>query len=274
MRKIWMLTILLMTMISAYAFGFAANNVSFEQGTIEAVGIGLPPSGTYGTQGSVLAKRAAIVDAYRNLAEIIQGVQVDSTTTVQNLQVASDVVQTKVSSLIQGAKIVNETAMPDGSYQVTMQLPMYGNNSLASVVYPAIITEETPQPLPAPSSSTSSLTSNQSYTGVIVDARGLGLEPTFSPGIYDESGRQIYGHKYIDPDYAIKYGMVEYTINDDMYTDAVSGKARAGSSPLVVKAIGIKDRCNVIISVEDGDKIISASNIDNFLARCAVVFSK
>ncbi|CUH95335.1 putative secreted protein [Propionispora sp. 2/2-37] len=273
MRKIWMLTILLMTFFSMFTFSFAANSVSFEQGTIEATGIGLPPSGTYGTQGTALAKRAAIVDAYRNLAEIIQGVQVNSTTTIHNLQIESDVVQTKVSSLIQGAKIVGEAARPDGSYQVTMQLPMYGSNSLAAVVYPAIMAEKAPEPLPAPSSP-AALSNSQHYTGVIVDARGLGLEPTFSPGIYDESGRHIYGHKYIDADYAIQYGMVEYTINDAMYAEAVNGKARAGSSPLIVRAVGIKDRCNVIISVEEADKIISASQADNFLARCAVVFSR
>lgn len=269
MRKTLLVTLFLFVL--SFSLVHASAAVSFEQGTIEATGVGISPSGAYGTQATALAKRAAIVDAYRNLAEIIQGVQVDATTTVYNLQVANDVVQTKVSSLIRGAKVVNEVSNPDGSYQVTMQLPMYGNNSLAAVIYP-VITDKAPDSLPLPTTTIRPATAT--YTGVIVDARGLGLEPTFSPSIYDTSGRQIYGNKYINADYAISYGMVEYTIDDAMFSDAANGKYRAGTFPLIIKAVGKRDRCNVVVSVEDGDKILSSAQQDNFLSMCAVVFSR
>jgi hypothetical protein len=71
---------------------------------IEVVGVGL---NGYGTNRQ-LAKRAAVVDAYRNLAEATQGVQVDADTTVEKLTLQSDTIRTHVSALIRGAKIVGE----------------------------------------------------------------------------------------------------------------------------------------------------------------------
>ena len=78
----------------------------WEQGAITAEGFGTPPMGTYGSKASIMARRAAIVDAQRNLAEQINGVQVDAETTVENFVISSDLVKTKVSALIKGAMVV------------------------------------------------------------------------------------------------------------------------------------------------------------------------
>ncbi|MBR5909725.1 MAG: LPP20 family lipoprotein, partial [Schwartzia sp.] len=109
-----------------------AAGADFELNRVEADGFGLPPAYAVSeAQARLMARRAAIADAQRNLAEQIAGVQVDSETTVQNLQVSSDVVKTRVSALLKGAKIISESA-EDGAYHVVMALPLYGvNNSLA-----------------------------------------------------------------------------------------------------------------------------------------------
>ncbi|MBQ6758329.1 MAG: hypothetical protein IJP42_04490 [Selenomonadaceae bacterium] len=46
------------------------------------------------------------------------------------------------------------------------------------------------------------------YTGLIVDATGLGLDETFSPVIYDIN---IYGVKNLQPEVIISMGMVSYS---------------------------------------------------------------
>ena len=62
--------------------------VNFEEGYIEAVGTGAPPEQYYGKpQARPLALRAAQADAYRNLLETVQGVQIDSATTVKDFAV-------------------------------------------------------------------------------------------------------------------------------------------------------------------------------------------
>jgi hypothetical protein len=112
-----------------------------------------------------------------------------------------------------------------------------------------------------------------SITGVAVDARGLGLETTFSPGIYDESGRCIYGSTNIDANFATNYGMVDYAPTLDLITEVENGHSRAGSCPIIVKAIALRNNNHsVIVSQADAEKILAADKKDGFFSRCAVVF--
>ena len=108
----------------------------WDGGTIRVVGLGVAPAGTSGTQAEALARRAAISDAYRQLAEQVNGVNVDASTTVENLMLANMTVRTHVSALIKGVEIREEKAQRDGSYTVPLELPVYGaTSSLASTVF-------------------------------------------------------------------------------------------------------------------------------------------
>ncbi|MDR1702049.1 MAG: LPP20 family lipoprotein [Sporomusaceae bacterium] len=250
-----------------------------ENGTIEAMGVGLAPTNARNiAQAKVLARRAAIVDAYRNLAETTQGVRVDSETTMENLAITNDLVRTRVSALVQGAKIVREIPSDDGSYTVIMNINMYGVNSAAQIAFDAMKPAEIapfPQPDRIPTVTLPGTTSQQpisaNYTGVVIVAKDMGLQSTFSPRVYDETGNIVYGNKYIDPDFAIKHGMVDYSNLDA----AVKGNSRAGANPLVVNALRVVDHnCNVVISNADAQKILAAHAQNGFLAKCAVVFAR
>ena len=265
-----------------------AAGADFEMNRVEADGFGLPPAYAVSeAQARLMARRAAIADAQRNLAEQIAGVQVDSETTVQNLQVASDVVKTRVSALIKGAKIISESA-EDGAYHVVMALPLYGvNNSLASAVlpqisrresFPAAIAPEPDEPLYTPTqpetttvttttTRTTTITNRQSgtYTGVIIDCTGLGLRSAMSPVIKTTAGEPIYGYKNLDSKKVIKNGMAGYS-------NGFGGNvSRAGSNPLVVKAVGVD---HPVVNVADAKIILEENGYTHFLDNCAVVFIK
>ncbi len=250
---------------------------------VTAVGVGLPPE-NMGTRGTPLARRAAIVDAQRNLAEMIKGVQIDSDTLMQDLVIKSDTVSAKVSALVNGYRIVDEGLNPDGSYFVKLSVPMFGmSNSVAAIAIPEIPKPAAPEPMPKVDEKKTELPKEEvkqmktaAFTGVIVDASGMGLEATFSPVIYDTNGRGIYGMKNIDPDYAISKGMVEYSVN----REKAIANSRAGASPLVVKAVSVKggknsaNKVNVVVSAADGDRILLANESSDMLKNCAVVFVK
>ena len=249
----------------------------WEQGAITAEGFGTPPMGTYGSKASIMARRAAIVDAQRNLAEQINGVQVDAETTVENFVISSDLVKTKVSALIKGAMVVEEQMMPDGAYRVVMSMPMYGTQGLSSAIMPAIRPNTPPTPPPPVISATITAqiqTSGVGYTGVIVDASGMGLKPSFSPVIYDTNGRAIYGVSNINYDQAISQGMVGYSSS----LSSAQTLPRIGGSPLVVKAVQVRggnnstNPVNVVVSVDDGDRILAANQQSQMLMNGAVVF--
>lgn len=111
-----------------------------------------------------------------------------------------------------------------------------------------------------------------SFTGLIVDARSLGLQTTFAPVIYDETGKPVYGIKELDTSLAMTQGMVDYAPTPDLVQEAQNGKSRAGTQPIIIKAIGLKDNNhNLIISATDAEKILTANQSINFLNKCAVV---
>ena len=248
----------------------------WEQGTITAEGFGTPPMGAYGSKASIMARRAAIVDAQRNLAEQVSGVQVDAETTVENFVISSDLVKTKVSALIKGAVVVEEQMMPDGAYRVVMSMPMYGSQGLASAIMPAIRDNTPPTPPPPVISATitTQIQMGGTYTGVIVDAGGMGLKPSFSPVIYDTNGRAIYGVSNINYDQAISQGMVGYSSS----VSSAQTLPRVGTTPLVIKAVQVRggnnstNPVNVVVSVDDGDRILAANQQSQMLMNGSVVF--
>ena len=257
--------------------------VNWEKGAAADIvvwGVGLPPVNMPAARAQALARRAAIVDGYRQLAETVDGVQIDSETTMKELAIESDVVRAGVKALVRGARVIDEHANADGSYSVKMTIPVYGAGSLASVAIPqakpTAFISDIPKASEAFVPTKEEKTEAVGYTGIIVDASGLGLEGTFSPVVFDTNGRAIYGMLEIDRDFAISQGMVEYS--SDLQAAAI--KSRAGANPLVVKATSVRgggnsvNHVNPVISVEDGDKILYANEKTGMLGKHAVVLVK
>lgn len=254
--------------------GSAAQKIDWDNNVIEVSGTGvIPEYATSPGQGQALARRAAIVDAYRNLASVIYGVQVDSDTTVEQLAVKNDTIKTNVSGLIKNARITDERAESNGNYSVTMAVRVFGErSSLAAAIYsnkaPAI-----PTAIPYVSQSTATSTDNKvipvsQATGVVVDCRGLNLDRVMSPVIRDTSGRAVYGTQHVESDWVIKHGMASY-VHDETPGDLT----RAGSNPIIVKAVSLDNHnWDPVISKEDADKILSANQANGFLQKCPVVF--
>lgn len=55
------------------------------------------------SQAKMMARRAAIVDAQRNLSEQIKGVRLTGGTTMEEYEISNDVVATRVKALLTGA---------------------------------------------------------------------------------------------------------------------------------------------------------------------------
>lgn len=104
------------------------------------------------------------------------------------------------------------------------------------------------------------------YTGLIVDCRGLGLKTAMSPVIQNVNGTKIYGHKNLDVDKIISIGMVDYATTPE-------DSSRAGSNPLVIKAIALENfNSTPIVSILDSNKILIENHATKFLKDLKVVF--
>ena len=242
----------------------STGKVDWTTGVITAVGIGAPPAQPANpAQARAMAERSAQVVAYRNLLEAVKGVRVDSTTTVENFIVTSDVIYTQVYGFIQGATIMDKKYMSDGSVEVTVGMKLTG--ALADALLPKT-------PLTPPAGSTGTLapgTPGQLYTGLIVDARGLGVRPAMAPKILDEDGKEVYGSAWINRDYAVREGMVGY-MKDPA---AAQANPRVTDKPLMVKALKVSGdaRVDTVISNADATMLHNASQNLNMLEKCRVI---
>lgn len=255
--------------------------------TVKGMGVANPQMIRSPAHGLMMARRAAISDAYRQLAEMAQGVQVDAETTVEMMMLKSDIVKTKVSAVIKGAKIIDEAEIPGKGYEVTMQMPLFGASGLSTAVLtppPAI--EPFPEPAPevipsmpadsqtGGSSSFSTLNGGENspmaaiggYTGLVIDCRGLGLNPVMSPVIKNVKGVKLYGHENLNYDLVVRDGMASYA-------NSTAQASRAGSNPLLLKAVRLEDHnANPVVSEEDGSRLLIENGATGFLNKTAVVF--
>jgi len=92
---------------------------------INVVGQGVAPTNTISpAQAFALAKRAAIGDSYRLIAEKLKGVNVDGHDYIKNMVVRSSTVRTAVNAMIRNANIT-ETTFKDGLCEVEMEISVY-----------------------------------------------------------------------------------------------------------------------------------------------------
>lgn len=89
---------------------------------ITVVGQGVAPMNTVSpAQAYALAKRAAIADGYRALAEKLKGVRVEGQDVIRNMMVQKSTIRTQVDAMIRDANIV-ETVFKDGLCEVELEM--------------------------------------------------------------------------------------------------------------------------------------------------------
>ena len=91
---------------------------------ISVVGQGVAPVNTSSpAQAYALAKRAAVADAYRLIAEKVKGVRIDGQDLVKNMMVKRSTVRTSVQAMVRNANIV-ETTFKEGLCEVEMEITL------------------------------------------------------------------------------------------------------------------------------------------------------
>ena len=194
-------------------------------------------------------ERAAEMDAYRKILEIIKGVAVDSQTTVGAQMQASPEVKAKVEGVIKGMKRIDTKYYADGGVDVIVQVTLDGPVTEA-VVKPPEKKPEAAAAAPAPAKEAAT------FTGLVIDARGLKLIPALAPRVVDEAGKEVYGPSQIEPEILKSTGMVAYFLN----LDSAKKNAKVTDNPVVVKAVKLLEngKSDLVVSKDDAAKITGA----------------
>lgn len=263
--------------VSAQSEGFIGQelengSINYADRTISATGIGFIPEGMINAgQARRSALRVAKLDALRNLVEIVNGIVVTSETTMRDAML-DDVIKSKVEGVVRGAYQVGDPKyLSDTSVEVTYEVKMSGISEIvtpvANVTEPTgyIATETPATESPAPATTTQDL----NYTGVILDARGLGLRPAMAPQVLNRSGEVIYGPGDYSREYAVVNGVAGYAKS----LESAQADPRVKGNPLVVKGAGVSgsNQTDVVVASGVGRKIMTADNRTGVLRDCRVI---
>lgn len=202
-----------------------AGTIDWSDQLVRAKGIAVP-GGVGGRAGQI---RAAELDALRQILETVKGMRLSSETTVENYMLTSDVIRTRVNGVARNFQRVGDPVyLDDGSIEVTVEMALTGTGHFYDVVLPQRMGGAQPVYQKPPSN----FGDGSAYTGLIVDARGLGVRPAITPQILSESGDVVYGSDIVDRDWAIQNGMVGYAKS----LENARENDRVGANPIVIKA--------------------------------------
>jgi len=256
----------------AYVQKVSGGRVDWEAGVVTATGLGAPPRGAHGrAESRALAARAATVVARRNLLEVIKGVQVDSTTTVENFMVVSDTVVNEVQGVLQNSVIQDTVYLSDGAVEVTVAVPLRG--ALADMFIPpaaSSVPSAAPAAPAAPAPEKAARPAKDALpTGLVVDAKGLGARPAMTPRILDQSGRELFGSAVVSREFAIQQGMAGYAKDPAQ----AAANPRVAGNPLVVKAVAVAgpSGADLVIADADAARVREAAAAAKFLEKCRVM---
>lgn len=238
--------------------------IDWERQVAIAVGTGAPASWAQNAaQKNISAERAARLDAARNLLELIKGVALTSDSTVNQSMIASDAVSTSIQGELNSIRAVERPRyFSDGSVQVKLEA------SLRQVI-PADLYAGPPREIGAPGAAAPLVSTGTAYTGLILDARGLGVNPAMSPKVFDPDGREVYGSAFVSREFAVSQGVVGYvkSVEQAMQTDRVKG------NPAVVKAVEAKgaNKADLVVGKEDAEKLRTLSQQQTFMREARVM---
>lgn len=219
--------------------------------TVRATGSGVADPGiTNPAQARLMAERAAVVNAQRNLLEIVKGVRINSETRVENYMTRYDVINSSVEGMVVGARQVGPAQWDSGRgiAQVELELPLVGPQSVAEALEPALAisrNDRAPQMTPAIEEFF------RQYSALVIEARDTSLKPALFPRIYDEDGNLL-----LDTEQA--FGRTARTaVHYVRQLDEILNRPEFSRQPLVVRLRQIRGRvgADIVLSRQDADRL-------------------
>lgn len=241
----------------------AKGYINWSKGIVQAKGIGTLSKKLHGdVNDSSTVLEDAKLDACLKIFEVVKGIRIDGTTVVGDYAAENKVIISKIEGIVKNAEVVKKEYFSDGTVEVTMEMNFKGG--FAQLVLPGEI-----RPLESIKPMSPVKNSYSVFTGLVVDAKGLGSKPVMSPKILDETGQEVYGSAFVSREYAVQQGMSGYSKD----LTAAKSNQRVAGNPLTVKGLRIEGNghSDIVISNADASRLRSASENLSFMRKCRVI---
>ncbi|HEY0096525.1 MAG TPA: hypothetical protein VGB96_19505, partial [Archangium sp.] len=185
-RALWALV--LAVPLSALAQG---NGVDWQRQVLRVTGDGPPDvKASNPSQARLGAERSAKEDAFADLLEQAKGLRLRADRTVGE-EMAREETRRQVEDVLRGYKVVDKRFFSDSGVQLEVEVPL---GALTSVLVTPAPTPGTAAPAETkPAETKKEKDARAKHTGLVVDARKLGMTPVLAPRVLDEAGQPLYG---------------------------------------------------------------------------------
>lgn len=218
-RALWGLV--LAVPLSALAQG---NGVDWQRQVLRVTGDGPPDvKASNPSQARLGAERSAKEDAFKDLLEQVKGVRLRADRTVGD-EMAREETRLKVEQVLRGYKVVQTRFFSDSGVQLEVEVPL---GALTSVLVATEPTSKDAQPKKA---------AKAKHTGLVVDARKLGLVPMLAPRVLDASGQPVYGVETLSEEARRTRGVAGFFGSLELARKST----RVGERPLVLEAARVE----------------------------------
>lgn len=231
----------------------ASGEIDWSGNTVRATGTGvLDPDNPNVAQARLMAERAAVVVAQRNLLETVQGVRVDSETRVENFMTDYDVIYTRVEGIVRNTHQLGPARYDSlaGIVEVELEMEIHSPQGLSG----ALSTVLDSPGISAESMSPQTRDFLEQYSALVFDGSQAGLQPSMYPKIYDANGNLLLDTK----DYSSYLGSAGQTamqfISD---LDQILAQPVFAQSPLVVNVRQVTGQfgSDIVLGQEESDTL-------------------
>ena len=225
---------------------FDKGEIDWTHGFVRAKGYGFVDPKKPKGQARLLAERAAVVDARRNLLEILKGVHITSETVVEDYMTTSDLIVQRVEGIVKGARVVGKPKYyKDGRVEVVVEVSL---DTLAK--------EVAPKEKGVPGAPSKGEESPKDVQGVIIKTP-KGAKACLYPRIVDEKGNVLLDFS-------------EYPEVRNAWSRAVKfvkGKVSQNEAgQLVIEAAEAKG-CDIVVKRDQKGKIERLKKVARFLFK-------
>jgi len=235
--------------------------------------------GVVAAQVRLQTERAAELDAYRKVLEIVKGVKVDSQWTVGDMMQSVPEVKTTVEGIIKGMKRIDTKYYSDGGVDVIVQVDLEG--MMASTVAKEVVkkapAEKKEEPVAVKPDTNvkkeepkkeekkeekkveakkeekkeEKKVESADTTGIIINVKGHSYQPVMFPRILDDKNNEIFALEKADQSLVNEGKVVSYYLNEN----AAKNSDRVKDRPIVINAVSVRNKSEIIIKSDDAKRI-------------------